>query len=216
MARIDDQTLRHVTEQAELTPSYLTFMAMAGVLAGVALLSNSVPILIGAMVIAPALAPLALVAFALTGGQARLAARGLGVGLLGIGVATACAMLTAWVMNLTDVIPPETNLLNKPLLEERIRPGWYGLAAAFAAGIVGTVALTKQKTDTVVGTVAALALVPAAAAAGIAFMSRDPLRGFGGLLLLGMNIGLIIAMGILTLLIMLRFGRVSSDQEQSE
>ena len=76
------------------------------------------------------------------------------------------------------------------------------MAAAIAAGIAGTVALTKQKTDTLVGTVAALALVPAAAAGGIAFMSRDPARGFGGLLLLGINVALIIAMGIAVLLIM--------------
>jgi hypothetical protein len=29
MARVDDKTLQQVAEQAELTPSYLTFMAMA-------------------------------------------------------------------------------------------------------------------------------------------------------------------------------------------
>ncbi len=70
-------------------------------------------------------------------------------------------MLMTWVMNVTGVIPPETNLLNKPLLEERVHPGWYSVAAALAAGVAGTIALPKQKTDTLVGTVAALALVPA-------------------------------------------------------
>ena len=69
MQRIDDEMLQRVAEQAELTPSYLTFMALAGILAAVALLANSVPILVGSMVVAPALAPLALVAFALAGGQ---------------------------------------------------------------------------------------------------------------------------------------------------
>jgi hypothetical protein len=150
------------------------------------------------MVIAPALAPLAL--------------RGLGVGLL---LATLCMMATTWVMNVTNVLPPEANLLDRPLLEERIRPGWYGLAAAFAAGVVGTVAPSKRSTDTLVGTVDALALVPAAAAAGIAFMSRDPVRGLGALLLLGMNVGLILAMGLLTLVIMLQFGSKPSDGEPS-
>ena len=105
-------------------------------------------------------------------------------------------------MNATNVIPAETNLLNKPMLEERVNPGWWAVAAAIAAGIAGTVALTKSKTDTLVGTVAALALVPAGAAAGIAFLSKDPARGVGGLLLLGVNVGLIIAMGILALAVM--------------
>ncbi len=196
-----------------MTPAYLVFMAMAGILAAVALLTNSVPILIGSMIIAPALPPLALVAFALVGGQPRLALRGLGIGLLGLLLAGVCAMLTTWVLNLTNVIPPSTNLYNKPLLAERVHPGWYSLVAAFAGGIVGTVALTNQKTDTLVGTVAALALVPAAAAAGIAFMSHAPLRGLGGLLLLGMNVGLIIAMGIIVLLVMVWFGAKQSEQK---
>lgn len=92
--------------------------------------------------------------------------------------------------------------MNKPLLEERVSPGWWSVAAALAAGIAGTLALAQNKTDTIVGTVAALALVPAAAAGGIAFMSHDPSRGLGGLILLGINVGLIIAAGIATLLVL--------------
>ncbi len=197
--RIDEDLVDSVAQQATLTRSYLVFMALAGVLAAVALLANSVPILIGSMIIAPALPPLALVAFALAAAQPRLALRGLAIGLLGLAVATAAAVATTWLMNLTNVIPPGTNLLDKPLLEERVRPGWYSLAAAVAAGIVGTAALARKKTDTLVGTVAALALVPAGAAAGMALLSDDPTRTLGGLLLLGMNVGLIIAMGIITL-----------------
>ncbi len=71
-----------------------------------------------------------------------------------------------------------------------------------AAGVAGSIALIKQKTDTLVGVVAALALVPAIAAAGIAFLSKDPSMGFGGLLLLGINVGFIILSGVLTIFIM--------------
>jgi hypothetical protein len=63
-------------------------------------------------------------------------------------------------------------------------------------------ALAQNKTDTIVGTVAALALVPAAAAGGIAFMSQDPSRGFGGFTLLGINVALIVVAGIATLLVL--------------
>ena len=108
------------------------------------------------------------------------------------------------LMRVTDVIPPGTDLLNKPMLEERVRPGWWSLAAAVAGGIVGVVALTEKKTDTLIGTVAALALVPAAAAAAVAALATDLDRTLGGLLLLGMNFGLVVAMGILTLLVLRR------------
>jgi len=59
---VADGLVDDVAQQAELSSTYLVFMALAGVLAGVALLSNSIPILIGSMIIAPALPPVALVA----------------------------------------------------------------------------------------------------------------------------------------------------------
>jgi uncharacterized membrane protein len=106
--------LQHVAAQAEFSVSYVVLMATAGVLAAVALLTNSVPILVGAMVVAPAFGPLALIAFALVGRQPPLALSGVWVAGIGLLVATGGAMLTTWLMNVTHVLPPEANLLNKP------------------------------------------------------------------------------------------------------
>ena len=199
---ISDRTIDKVSQQAQLTSSYLVFMATAGILAAVALLTNSVPILIGSMVIAPALPPLGLVSLAIVAKKPRLVLKGLKTAFLGFLIAMIFAMLTTSILNITHVIPAETNLINKELLEERVRPGWYSVIAAIAAGISGSIALVKQKTDTLVGVVAALALVPAIAAAGIAFLSKNPTMGFGGLFLLAINVGFIILSGVLTVIIM--------------
>ena len=198
---VSQRTIKKVAQQAQLSTSYLVFMAMSGVLAAIALLTNSVPILIGSMVIAPALPPLGLVSLALVAKKPKLALEGLKTASIGFLIAMIFAMLTTWVLNITHVIPKETNLIDKTLLEERVKPGWYSVIAAIAAGISGTIALVKQKTDTLVGVVAALALVPAIAAAGIAFLSEDPVRGFGGLFLLAINIGFIIVSGVFTVII---------------
>jgi uncharacterized membrane protein len=152
--------------------------------------------------VAPAFGPLSLIAFALISRQPLLALHGVWVAGVGLLVATGGAMLTTWIMNVTNVLPPEANLLNKPLSEERVHAGWYSVAAALAGGVAGTMAQTQQKTDTLVGVVAALALVPAAAAGGIALLSRDPVRSLGGLGLLGINVGLIAVMEVVTLLLM--------------
>ena len=199
---VSQRTIQKVTQQAQLTTSYLVFMATSGVLAAVALLTNSVPILIGSMVIAPALPPLGLVSIALVAKKPKLALKGLKTAFLGFLIAMIFAMLTTWLLNVTHVLPKETNLINKTLLEERVKPGWYSVIAAMAAGVAGAIALVKQKTDTLVGVVAALALVPAIAAAGIAFLSKNPIMGFGGLFLLAINVSFIIISGILTVIIM--------------
>ncbi len=199
---LPEEMLLHVARQGRLDGPYAVFMSIAGVLAAVGMLTNSVPVLIGSMVVAPAFAPLSLVAFGMVAGQWRLALRGLGTALLGLGLAVGAAMLTTWVLNMTGVLDAETNLWENPLLEERVRPGWYSMVAAFAAGIAGTLATLKDKMDTMVGTVAALALVPAGGAAGIALLSSDPLRSLGGVVLLAINMALIIACGILVLVVM--------------
>lgn len=198
---ISDRTIEKVAREAQLSASYLIFMAMSGILAAVALLTNSVPILIGSMVIAPALPPLGLVSLGIVAKRFKLALKGITTAILGFLVAMVFAMLTTWLLNITNILPAETNLINKQLLEERVNPGWYSVIAAIAAGISGAIALVKQKTDTLVGVVAALALVPAIAAAGIALLSKNSLMAFGGLFLLGINVGFIIISGVLTLII---------------
>ena len=199
---ISDRTIEKVSKQAQLDSSYLVFMAMAGILAAVALLTNSIPILIGSMIIAPALPPLGLVSLAIVAKKPQIAFQGFTTAIIGFIVSMIFAMLTTWLLNATNVIPAETNLIDKELLAERVKPGWYSAIAAMAAGVAGAIALVKQKTDTLVGVVAALALVPAIAAAGIAFLSKDPTMGFGGLFLLAINVGFIVISGILTIVIM--------------
>lgn len=197
---VKPETVERIAELSELTPSYMVLMVMAGILSAVAMLTNSVPVLIGSMVIAPALSPLALISFAIVNRDFKMAIKGAISSGVGLGLAIAAALIITWILNITHAISPETNLIEKTLLEERVTPGLYSVITAIAAGIAGIIALTERKTDTLVGVVAALALVPAGAAAAIAFLSEDPHRCWGGLALLGINIVLIIVSSVATLL----------------
>ncbi|MEL6606075.1 MAG: DUF389 domain-containing protein [Cyanobacteria bacterium J06614_10] len=206
-------TIQHIAERSEADGSYLVLMAVSGVLAAVAMLTDSVPVLIGSMIIAPALPPLTLISYAIVARQPRMMLKGTVAALLGFGVAIAAALLTTVLLNATNVIPEETNLLSKTLLTERVQPGWYSVITAVAAGIAGTIALNERKTDTLVGVVAALALVPAGAAAAIAFLSQDPTEGWGGLLLLAINVVLIVVAGVATLLFIRLAERVQTTSQ---
>ncbi len=199
---VSSETIQYVAELSEFSASYIVLMATAGVLSAIALLTNSVPVLIGSMVIAPALPPLALISFSVVSRQPRLALEGTISAMLGLSISMAAALVITWLLNVTDVLPEETSLLDKALLQERVSPGWYSVVTAIAAGIAGMVALTERKTDTLVGVVAALALVPAGVAGAIAFLSHDPVRGWGGIALLGINVTLIVVSGTVTLLLL--------------
>ncbi|MGB3788829.1 MAG: DUF389 domain-containing protein [Phormidesmis sp.] len=192
---------QRIVALSDFSASYILLMTTAGVLSAVALLTNSVPVLIGSMVIAPAFPPLALVSFGLVHRRIDLAKDGAISAGLGLGISMAAALVAAWLLTVTHVLPAEAELLNRQLLQERVSPGWYSVVTAIAAGIAGMVAMVEKKTDTLVGVVAALALVPAGVAGAIAFLSEDPIRGWGGLALLGINVGLIIVSGSITLLL---------------
>lgn len=210
---VSNDLIFYVRKEAEFSLSYVAFMALSGILSAVALLTNSVPVLIGAMVVAPAFPPLALVALGIAGGQPKLAWYGAKIGLLGILLAVGTAMLTTWLLNAGGVLALEQNLFNQRLLEERVRPGWYSVVAAFAAGCAGMLGLVKNKTDTLIGTVASLALVPAGGAAGIAIISGDTIRALGGLTLLLVNVAMIVGTGMLTLVVMsLKSGTVEAEK----
>lgn len=194
------QTIERLLPDVAVSPYHMTLMALAGVLSAVGLLTNSVPVLIGAMLIAPAYAPLALLPIALVLGRWPLALHSLKVTVVGLTIAVALATATTAFVNMLEIIPVEANLVQRDLLEERVRPGWYSMAAALAAGSAGMLAEIRNKTDTLIGTVASVALVPAGGAAGIAFLSGDSARTIGGLILLGINVILIVVTGMIVLL----------------
>lgn len=198
---VESKIVEHVVELSKFNASYMVLMATSGVLSAIALLTNSVPVLIGSMVIAPALPPLALVSLGAVNRQPKLALEGTISAILGLSISMTAALIITWFFNVTGVLPEEASLLDRTLLQERVSPGWYSVATAIAAGIAGMLALTQRKTDTLVGVVAALALVPAGVAGAIAFLSEDPIRGWGGIQLLGINVSLIIVSGIVTLLV---------------
>lgn len=196
---ISNEVLLEINREARLTSSYLALMSIAGVLAAISMLVNSIPILIGAMVVAPVLPPVQRIAIGLVGGEPASAARGVGVMILGLALALLLAFVTTRALNELGILAEEANLAHKPLLEERLRPGWYSVPVAVAAGIAGAIATVQKKTAALIGVVAAVALVPAAAAAGIALTSPFPERAIGGLVLLAANVSAIVGSSILVL-----------------
>ncbi|WP_139229896.1 DUF389 domain-containing protein [Marinobacter daqiaonensis] len=209
-----DHLVRGVISEARSDYAYYIFMTLSGVLAAIALLTDSVPLLLGAMIVAPAYPLLAAVSFSIAGGYPRTAGRALLVLFGGLALAIAAAVVTTWLCNVADILPSASNLVSKPLLEERVRTGWYSIIAAVAAGAGGTVAVIKRKQDALIGVVAAIALIPAGAAGALAAYSGDFGRAIGGFVLLAVNILVIIALGLLVL-VAIRPGRTDAAESKA-
>jgi uncharacterized membrane protein len=183
----------------------LVLMMASGILSATAFIVDSVPILIGSMIVAPLLSPTALVSIGIGLGDWQKAARGLLTSIAGLIVAIAAAVLTVHLLNWFEVIPSEMNVVRKSLLEERVRPGWYSIIVGAVAGTSGLLGVVHEKLDTLIGSITSLALVPAGAAGAIALASGAPDRAVGGMLLLGVSYLMIIATGTITVLVMRRF-----------
>jgi uncharacterized hydrophobic protein (TIGR00271 family) len=210
---VDRELVESVFEDARGDRAYFAFMTISGVLAAVAFLTDSIPLLLGAMIVAPAYPSLAAVSFGLAAGYPRHAGRAFAQFLAGILAAVAAAIATTWFCDTAGII--DVGLVERPLLEERVRPGWYSLIAAAAAGTAGTIAVIRRKRDTLIGVVASIALVPAATAGGVATYAGHAARGIGGFVLLFVNFSVIVACGLIVLLVV-RPGRATRHDPDSE
>jgi uncharacterized hydrophobic protein (TIGR00341 family) len=177
--------------------AFMLFIGLASVIAVSALIVGSIPILIGAMVIPPALSALTAIPIALLLGRWKL----LGQGMLATFLTLLLGVVFSWVaafllLNYT-VIPSDGALLRAEIVQERTQVGFYAYLVALAAGIAGGLSTVTNRPSQLVGVMIAAAIIPSAATVGLGLAQQDPGVAFGALELLGVNVGLIIFGGFL-------------------
>lgn len=143
---------------SRVTRVYLVTVALSAVVAAVGLVRDDVAVIIGAMVIAPLLAPNVALSLAATLGDVDLAKRALLASVAGASTAFAVALL----VGATVSFDPET-----PQLLARSRVGLGDVVLALAAGSAGALAYTTGLPAVVIGVMVAVALLPPLVAAGI-------------------------------------------------
>lgn len=176
----------------------ISFIVLSGILASVALLSNSVPVLIGAMILAPVFDPLIAVSFGIVGKDWRLMLRGIGSSAVLLVLAGIACFVTVWAALYFDAVPLAITKIGPDMVTERLTVGRHSFITALAAGAGGALASAADRRQNIVGVVIALAIVPALAAAAIGFHYDLPNR-WGGLILVAINVGGIILAGLIAL-----------------
>lgn len=165
--------------ESELNWTYMTFMALATIIAAIAIVLDSQILVIGAMVLGPEFGAVVALGLALVRrrlGLFRLAARTLALGFVGAIAATSAVSLLAralgWI-TLDDVVGP------RPGTAFIYTPDKWSFIVAVVAAVAGVLSLTSARVTGLSGVFISVTTIPAAGnvALGLAFGAGEEIWG---------------------------------------
>lgn len=148
-----------IAHNAQLSFDYLLFIVLSAVVATFGLLSNSAPVIIGAMVLAPLMNPVLGIALGVVLGDLPLLLRGFRCLSVGLAIGFLIAGATTWLV-------PELSLTAE--IAGRTHPTLYDLFIGMAAGAGGAMGQARRSVAGVLpGAAIAVSLMPPLCVTGI-------------------------------------------------
>ena len=191
------------SESAELSFSFLAFMVLATLIAGVGILTDSVILIIGAMVVGPEFGPLAGLCVALVQRRLPLARRSLVALAVGFPAAIAATYVSTLLLRAADRGPDE--LGDHPATLFISHPDLFSVIVALLAGVAGVLSLSTAKSGALIGVLISVTTIPAAANVGVAAAYQDWSEFRGAAAQLAINLVAIVLAGVITLSIQRAF-----------
>ena len=181
-------------DNARLKSSYLVLMVLSTVLATLGLFADSAPVVIGAMILAPLMAPIISLSMASLRQDRRLVLDSTYTILAGLGLSFAFAVAITW---LTPIHSANAEIL------ARTNPNLLDLGIAVVSGVAGAYAHAREEiAKTLAGVAIAVALVPPLAVAGIGLGWMNWSIFSGAALLLVTNLAGMVLAGSLTFIVL--------------
>lgn len=150
---------------AKINPSYLVLILLSTMLATLGLYLSSSSVVIGAMLLAPLMAPIVALAMALLRKDTKMTRRSVGTIIVGVLLALSASALISKIFPHKPITPEMVARLNPTLLD---------LAVALIAGVAGAYTKSfKEILQSLAGVAIAVALVPPLAVAGIGLGRAD-------------------------------------------
>ncbi len=192
-----EEVEHRTSESAELSASFLTFMILATLIAGAGILTDSVILIIGAMVVGPEFGPLAGFCIAVVQRRLALARRSLVALAVGFPLAIAATFGGTLILRAFGQGPDE--LGSHPATLFISHPDIFSPIVATLAGIAGMLSLSTAKSGALIGVLISVTTIPAAANVGVAAAYSDWSEVAGAATQLVVNLACIVAAGIATL-----------------
>lgn len=187
-------------EESTFSITYVSFLAVATMLAACGVMLDNAILIVGAMAVGPEFGPLAGISTALVQRAPRLVWRSLWALVGGFAVAMVLTAGFAWLMDVFGLFDEGMIEADRPNTAFVWQPDWMSFVVAFLAGIAGTLSLTSAKSGALIGVAISVTTVPAAANAAVAFSYSDYAQMSGSTKQLLANLGGIVLAGALTLL----------------
>jgi uncharacterized hydrophobic protein (TIGR00271 family) len=184
---------------AELSTAFLIYFMAATVIAAVGILTDSVVLIIGAMVVGPELGPLSGLSVGLIQRRRELVRQSLISLGVGFPLAFVAAFLATWAFRAAGVAPEVLDASHHPATLFISRPDAYTVVIAALCGVVGMLSLTTASAGTLIGVLISVTTIPAAGNVGVAAAYGNYDEMWGALIQLGVNLAVIQVAGFITL-----------------
>jgi uncharacterized hydrophobic protein (TIGR00271 family) len=175
---------------SRLIARYLTFMAVAGVIACYGVVDASPILIVGAMAVSPDLLPITAAAVGLVGRSLRLTARALLTLIVGMAVTTLFAAVFTFAQHHLSLLPSGFNI-NETVLRSLTTVDDETIAVALVAGVAGMLAF-ETRASSGVGVAISVTTIPAAAYLGVAAGLGEASQALGALAVLGTNVTMMV------------------------
>ena len=188
------ETFVNLKENAQTTESFLVLMVLATLLATVGLFANSAPVIIGAMILAPLMAPIISLSMGVLRQNIDLITSATKTLVVGVLLALFFGVLLTLITPLQAVTSE---------ISARLSPTILDMAVAIIAGIAGAYANARSEVaKSLAGVAIAVALVPPLAVSGIGIGWLDWHTFSAAFLLFTTNLVGIVLASTLTFLVM--------------
>ncbi len=184
-----EELYNQVTGLAELNYVYVLMVALASVIAALGLLEDKWVVLIGAMVVAPLIAPNISLSLGIVLAHAELAWLG-GLGMaVGSVLALGIGYAVGWMYPLA---------FYPHALLQTLNFGYPDLLVALASGVAGVLAFTSGTAYALIGVMVSISLLPPLVGAGLVLSNGDWAQFFNALLLFLTNLVALNLAGVVT------------------
>jgi uncharacterized hydrophobic protein (TIGR00271 family) len=195
------EVIEDAYEQTALTPIFLAFMTMATLLAAIAVITDSVILVIGAMVLGPDFMATIAMGLALVRKRPHLLRQALRTLLIGFAFAILVTTVAVAIAHAAGLIDVGSIVGPRPGTQFIYTPNAWSFIVAIIAACAGVLAMTSSLSTGIVGVFISVTTIPAAGniAVGIVFAEWQQVAGSAAQL--GINVtGMAIA-GWITLAI---------------